>query len=291
MRQVAPRRDPAPTRAQYRLQRLLLTPIYRKLIRVGLPVFLMTMAVGLYLSSEDRRNALTGGFAAMREKLEQRPEFMVGTLDVKGASPQLTETIKRYLALPLPQSSFSIDLEAVRQKIETLDAVARVDVRVQPGGVLQAVVTERVPALVWRSAANVELLDATGHRVTLVHDRADRNDLPLVAGRGANVAAPEALAIIAAAEPIMPRVRGLIRMGERRWDIVLDRNQRILLPVENPVAALERIIALDQAQDLLARDVIAIDLRLKDRPVLRLAPYAQAELRRARGMKLSGSAL
>lgn len=291
MRQVAPRRDPAPSRWAYRWQRLLLTPLYRKLLRVGLPVFVLTMAVGLYLSSEQRRATLTGGFAALREKIEQRPEFMVGTLDVQGASPQLAETIHRYLALPLPLSSFAIDLEAVRQKIETLDAVARVEVRVQPGGVLQATVTERVPVLVWRSAANVELLDETGHRVTLVHERADRADLPLIAGEGADVAAAEALAILAAAGPVLPRVRGLIRMGERRWDIVLDRGQRIMLPVEGPVPALERIIALDQAQDLLARDVIAIDLRLKDRPVLRLAPYAQAELRRARGMKTSGSAL
>jgi cell division protein FtsQ len=65
---------------------------------------------------------------------------------------------------------------------------------------------------------------------------------------------------------------------------VLDRNQRIMLPVEQPVVALERLIALDQAQDLLARDVVAVDLRLQRRPSLRLAPYSLAEMRRLRGI-------
>ena len=51
------------------------------------------------------------------------------------------------------------------------------------------------------------------------------------------------------------------------------------------------MIALDEAQDLLDRDVIAIDLRLQDRPVLRLAPFALGELRRARGIDTSESDL
>lgn len=80
-------------------------------------------------------------------------------------------------------------------------------------------------------------------------------------------------------------------MGERRWDIVLDRGQRIQLPVEEPVAAVERMIALDEAEDLLDRDVISVDLRIKDRPVLRLAPYALNAVRRARGIDTSGSDL
>ena len=39
---------------------------------------------------------------------------------------------------------------------------------------------------------------------------------------GADLAAGEALEIFAAAQSILPRVRGLVRMGERRWDIVLE---------------------------------------------------------------------
>ena len=78
---------------------------------------------------------------------------------------------------------------------------------------------------------------------------------------GADAAAVEALALIDAAGPLLPRMRRLVRMGQRRWDMVLDRDQRILLPAENPVPALEALLALNTADDLLARDLTAIDLR------------------------------
>ena len=47
------------------------------------------------------------------------------------------------------------------------------------------------------------------------------------------------------------RLRGLVRVGERRWDVVLDREQRIMLPEQNPIGAVERGIVLSDLQDLL----------------------------------------
>ena len=133
------------------------------------------------------------------------------------------------------------------------------------------------------------MLDATGHRVASLSSRSDRPDLPLLAVDAADSATPEALALLAAAAPILPRVRGLVRVGERRWDVVLDRNQRILLPEDQPIAAIERLIALHQAGDLLGRDILAVDLRTEHRPVLRLAPYALNQLRQSQGIDISGS--
>jgi cell division protein FtsQ len=61
--------------------------------------------------------------------------------------------------------------------------------------------------------------------------------------------------------------------------MVLDNDLRILLPPERAVAALERVIALHQAQDLLDRDLAVVDMRLGDRPTIRLNPTALASLR------------
>ena len=83
------------------------------------------------------------------------------------------------------------------------------------------------------------------------------------------------------AEPIAKRLRGLVRVGERRWDVVLDRDQRILLPSENPVAALDRVIALHQARDMLGRDVTVVDMRNGNRPTLRMNKEAADAFRRA----------
>jgi cell division protein FtsQ len=181
-----------------------------------------------------------------------------------------------------PISSFELDLPAVRSQIQAIDAVARVDVRVRSGGVLQVDVVERMPAIVWRAPAGLELLDVEGRRVAALAARTDRPDLPLIAGTGADRAVPEALRLVAAAAPVEERLRGLLRVGERRWDVVLDRDQRILLPETGAVEALEQVLALDEARDLLARNVTVVDMRLPHRPTLRLAAYAVEELRRVR---------
>ena len=278
------RRDPAPSRWAYRMQRLWLTPFFRLLFRLGLPLAVAAAVMTLVFYDAGRRGALMQSVADLRSQFEARPEFRVSYVSIDGASPDLADAVRGKLALKLPQSSFDLDLDALRQAAEDLDAVASAELRVRTGGVLQVLLTEREPALIWRRGDRLELLDANGHRVAGLAARGDRADLPLILGDGANLVAAEAMALLDAASPLMPRLRGLVRMGERRWDIVLDRDQRILLPAISPVPALERLLALDQAEDLLARDILSIDLRSEKRPALRLAPFALNEARRAAGL-------
>ena len=278
------RRDPAPSRWAYRMHRMWLTPYFRVFVRRGLPTLVIVVALVLYFTNEARQAAMVNALVGLRSQFEARPEFRVGLVSVEGASLDLAEAIRAKMAIALPQSSFDIDLDAAQARIESLDAVASAVLRVRAGGILHVDVTERVPVIVWRTGDAIDLLDATGHRVAGLAARSDRPDLPLIAGIGAEQAAAEALAVYAAAAPILPRVRGLVRMGERRWDILLDRDQRILLPSENPVQAVERLIALDQVQDLMARDILTIDLRNERRPVLQLSPFALEMLRQGRGI-------
>jgi cell division protein FtsQ len=279
------RRDPAPSKWSYRLQRWMLTPYVRIFLRTGLPTVLLLGGVTLWFSHEPNRQAVIAQLSHLREEFEARPEFRVSLARVEGASDDLAEAVRSKLALLLPMSSFDIDLDAARARIEALDAVKRADLRVRSGGVLQVTITEREPVAVWRTEAGLTLVDETGHRVAGLLSRADRPDLPLIAGEGADLAMPEALALFEAAGPLNPRIRGLVRVGERRWDIVFDRDQRVMLPEKNPVQAMERLLALDHAQDLMNRDILAVDLRLDRRPILRLTPHALAEARRSQGIE------
>ncbi|MFA5581278.1 MAG: cell division protein FtsQ/DivIB, partial [Paracoccaceae bacterium] len=229
---------------------------------------------------ETNRAALVGQIAEIRRSIEERPEFMVRLMVIEGASAALTETIRAAVPVEFPLSSFDLDLAALRERIETIDAVALAELRVRPGGVLEISINERIPAVIWRTADGLVMLDGEGHRVDGLNARPDRPDLPLIAGAGAGGHVAEALRLVAASRPAQARIRGLVRVGERRWDVVLDREQRILLPEVNPVQALEQVMALDQAQELLARDVRVIDMRNIARPTLGLTPEAMAELRR-----------
>jgi cell division protein FtsQ len=278
-RTPALRRDPAPTLWSYRYQRMMLTPLYRLAFRIGMPAALVAAAAGAWSSSDANRAWLAAELAGLRATIEERPEFRVTGLEIEGANAALHHAIEDLVTVTFPVSSWRLDLDAIRARVTELTAVKDATVRVSPGGTLDIVVTERVPVAVWRHTDGLRLIDADGVMTGMIADRADRADLPLIAGDGARDHIAEALSLFAAAGPIAPRMRGLVRMGERRWDLVLDRDQRILLPEEDPVAALYRVIALDQAQDMLARDLAVVDMRLAQRPTIRLNQPALADIR------------
>lgn len=279
---VARRRDPAPSRLAYRLHRLALTPFVRRAVLWGLPLGSAAVAAGLWLGDAERREMLVGWAADFRRQVEERPEFMVQVLAVDGASDALAAEIREALGLRLPVSSFDLDLEALRSRVAAFDPVARAQVYVRPGGVLQVEVEERVPVVIQRKRDGLVLLDAGGHLVRPLEDRDARADLPLIAGTGAGREVAEALQLVRAAEPLAERLAGFVRVGERRWDVVLSRGQRILLPEEGAVAALDQAIALDQAQELMSRDVTVVDLRNPRRPTIRMSETAAERLHETR---------
>lgn len=277
-------RDPAPSRAAYKMNRLWLTPSFRFAMRKLAPLAALLAVAGFWIANDDNRQIVTDQYQMMKTEVQNRPEFMVDMMAIDGASADLATDIREVAPVDFPVSSFDLDLNGMLDQIESLDAVAEVGLRVRAGGILQIDITERVPAVVWRGPQGLEMLDNTGHRVAALASRLDRLDLPLVAGEGAEREVDEALGLLKFAEPLMARVRGIVRVGERRWDLVLDNDQRILLPEINPFAALAQVIALDQSQDLLVRDVRAVDMRNPSRPTLQISEVARDEFRRLKGL-------
>ncbi len=272
--------DPAPSRLGYRYQRLLLTPGFRVFVRVGVPIILIAIIATSWFSHEENRAMLQARIDDARQGFQTRPEFMVQSMAITGTDAALEADVAAVLQIIFPVSSFDLDLEALRKQVEDLQAVKSARVKVGEAGALQVAVNPRVPVALWRDATILRLIDAEGIQSGTVIARSDRLDLPLIAGDGAEQNIVEALALHAGAGPLRDRMRGLVRMGERRWDIVLDRDQRILLPGEDPVAAFDRIIALNEAQDMLKRDVVVVDMRNANRPTLRMNEEAALALRR-----------
>ena len=123
MQQVTTRNDPAPSRLTYRLQRLMLTPLFRILLRVGVPFCVTFTVATVYLSDAGRQEAIQTAIADLRKQIETRPEFMVNELTVEGASAGVEDDIREIFPFDLPSSSFDIDLEHVRNMIVGLPAV------------------------------------------------------------------------------------------------------------------------------------------------------------------------
>ena len=266
--------DPAPSRWAWRMQRLMLTPAFLLMLRAGVPMALTFGAATWWLSEDANREMIRNTVAEARASFETRPEFMVQLMAIDGGDDDLAQDIREVVPLNFPISSFDLDLTQIRNTIAELAPVKTVGVRIRPGGVLQVDVTPRTPVAIWRSRDGLTLVDVTGAHLGGLDKRMDRPDLLVIAGEGAEGNVKEALNLYRAAAPLGGRLRGIVRMGERRWDVVLDRSQRILLPEEGAVEALERVIALDAAQDVLARDVVRVDMRLGARPTVQMSEQA-----------------
>lgn len=273
-------RDPAPSRLGYRFQRLKLTPGFWIATRIAMPLLFAGLVGATWYANPDNRAEVVAVIDDTKQTFQQRPQFMVQAMNIIGAQPDVVALVSDLLPAQFPVSSFDLDLEVMRAGIEALDEIKSASVRVGRAGALEVRLTPRIPVALWRDGESLLLIDADGVQSGQIAARADRLDLPLIAGDGAEENIAEALALFTSAGPLLERVRGLVRMSERRWDMVLDRDQRILLPAQGAAEALDRVIALNAAQDMLNRDISVVDMRSTRRPTLRMNEEAAAALRR-----------
>jgi cell division protein FtsQ len=274
------RRDPAPSRLRYKLTRLWLRPGFRRATNLGVPAVVGLLAAWTLMAEYDVKAQAVALADRVREAIIDRPQFVITEITVPDVSRDLAEQIRVAAFVHLPVSSLALDVGAVRERVESLAAVERARVKALASGVLEIRAIERVPVVVWRSGDGLELLDQNGVRVAEIDSRLRRPDLPLIAGAGAESHVPEALALLAETGPVAERVRGLVRVGERRWDLVLDRDQVVKLPEAEPGPALARVMAMAKGEDLLKRDVAVVDMRDPRRPMLRLTEHAMADIER-----------
>ncbi|MFL2790239.1 MAG: cell division protein FtsQ/DivIB [Paracoccaceae bacterium] len=198
-----------------------------------------------------------------------RPELSISSLNIQNANPDLSNQINAILQLSFPINPLKININYLQEIINDLEPVDFSKIRITENGVLEIFISERVPAVIHRYERQLMLLDVNGRRIGEVFSRSDRQDLPLVVGLDANLRVLEALEIYKSSASILNRIRGIILVGKRRWDIVLDSGQRIKLPEEEPKIALISFLRSDRGKKILNGHVSNIDLRFKGQIILR----------------------
>ncbi|WP_295193852.1 cell division protein FtsQ/DivIB [uncultured Brevundimonas sp.] len=189
---------------------------------------------------------------------------------ITGASAEAEPAIQRALGLYSGQPITSLDLVAIRTRVQGVGWVkeARV-VRLLPDTLIVEV-KEHDRLAVWQEAGQIKVIDNRGQ----VIDGADARrypTLPLVVGKGADVAAGEILPLLAQRPRLMGMVDALVRVDERRWDLRLKDGSLIQLPATEQEAALIRLDALDQRERLLDLGFARVDLRTPDEVAVRPA--------------------
>ena len=276
--------DPAPSKVAYLANRIWLKKSSRRSFFI---MILISIVLFVLIGLSNRSNfslVIKKNTDKIIQYVKLSPIFEVVNLSVISEDPNVIEKISSTLALNFPISSLDIDVEVLRLKIELIDLVESASVRLTSNGLVEVDVNIRKPVAIQRLGTRLMLIDARGVKVDEVLSRSQRLDLPLLVGKGAEKCVDEALHLLLEIKDLVSRVRGLVRVGERRWDVILNRGQVILLPEKNPLNAIRKIISLQEGQKILDRNISYLDFRNINRPVLGLSEETSKELKEIRSL-------
>ena len=270
MRSLKRNIDPAPSIISYRLMRLMLIPRLRLILTLGIPSLVIicgTLVLLLNINLHENIEALKKD---LKRALVERPEFMIKVASVDGASDELAHEIREIMPLDFPVSYFDLDIKYLHKVLNDIPAVASAAIKVTVSGVLQIDISERTPAFIWRKDDVISVIDEKGKFIRLATSRLDYPELPLVIGEAANLSIADISSLMEDNQYFLDQVRAFVRVGERRWDLVLDNNLRIMLPQTEFLAAFDRLMLMSESGSLFSNQLSSIDMRLVERPTVRV---------------------
>jgi len=186
-------------------------------------------------------------------------------VEVLGASEVLDTQISLYLTEELKKinlNSLNLDLNQLKKGITFIPSVSDVELAIEKNGVLKVVVEEKIPLVLWYENEQYHLLDKDGYSLDTVTNRDTYYEFFVIAGKNADKKVLEAMEILSVSKKINHHVRGLVRVGQRRWDVIMDRDRIIKLPENGPLEAMRKLKVLDEKENLLSRQISIIDLRI-----------------------------
>lgn len=217
--------------------------------------------------------AVGGHAPVVVQALTGHTGFAIDTVEVVGNTETSEIDVLQQLGLNGWTSLVGFDADDARTRLSDLPWVEDVSVRKIYPRTLEIRIDERSALAIWQHDRELVLIEENGAPIAPFVN-AKHADLPLVIGLGAATEAKAFLDKVAAYPQISSRVKGYIRIAERRWDLRLDNGITVKLPVEGEDGALAELAELERNQGVLSRDIAAVDLRFDDRLLLQLTPEA-----------------
>ncbi|WP_375655101.1 cell division protein FtsQ/DivIB [Bartonella sp. AA83SXKL] len=196
--------------------------------------------------------------------------FVVTHVDISGNKRLAKQDIFKILKLDVAPSIFTFDVERARSLLEKQAWVQSANVQKIYPNRMRISIVEREPYAIWQHDGIMDIVDNTG-RVIVPFKGEIVRDLPLVVGQGAQNAAKVFIQALSVYPEVYDRIRAFVRVGDRRWDLVLNNGMRVMLPENGALERLSSLFSSGTMQDLLSRDILSVDLRLADRITVSLS--------------------
>jgi cell division protein FtsQ len=187
--------------------------------------------------------------------------FGISKVHLVGARHTPPGTVLTTLGFRLGQSIFGADVHAARERLLGLDWIKSAEVRRRYPDDITVTVVEKKPFALWRDAAgHIWVIERDG---SLITDKGYEEflKLPHFIGTGAPKNAAAIVDALPGHRAVAARLEGMQRVGERRWNLVLDNGVVVQLPEKGWRKELDTLESLIVDKGILERDVTQIDLR------------------------------
>lgn len=213
-------------------------------------------------------------FDNTRNALANAAGFQITAVAVSGRKQLTQDEVLAVGGITSRSSLLFLDAATVRDRLKGDPWIADATVQKLYPGRLQIDLTERTPFALWQEDGRVSVIADDGTVLEPFARGSRFSSLPLVVGKGAQDEAHQFLDLLAQYPKVRDQVRAIVLVGSRRWNLRLANGMDIRLPEENVEKALVTLTKLDSEEQLLTRDIVAIDLRLPDRLTVQLSDDA-----------------
>jgi cell division protein FtsQ len=206
------------------------------------------------------------------------------TLDdvlVEGRERTSQKEIAGRLNLRRGDNILQIDLREIKDAVEKLPWVRHAVIRrsLFPN-VIHITLFERRVRAIWQLADKFYPIDTEGGVINAKFT--SHEPILLIVGPGAPENIPKLLDLIKGDKEISDRIKVANFISERRWNLILDDisgGTTVKMPEEDLEGAWKKLVKLDQTKGLLKRKLTIIDLRFKDKVILKLEKGRPEETR------------
>ena len=193
-------------------------------------------------------------------------------ITLEGRQKTSKEDILQVIGLQRGDNILEIDLQEVCDKVQSLPWVKRAVVtRSYFPNVIHISISEKSVKSIWQYQNEFYPIDEDGNIIET--EFVPEQNLLLIVGQGAPEHFNDLLKVVEKDKDLFKRLKAANFISNRRWNLVFDDIENgvtVKMPEEDFEEAWKKLVKLDKTRGILKRKLTFVDLRLKNKVIVRL---------------------
>ena len=189
---------------------------------------------------------------------------------ISGISKLNENEIKKHIIYKNCENLFCINLEATKSSLERLDWVKNANLRLVLPSKLRINIREEQPKFIFNNGDFRFLLNSQGKKIgTINNDNNLYKSLVVISGENVVGKINDLRGILNTSPDLAEKITSAKLISNRRWSLVFSNLTTLDLPEKNPEEAFKKLDVLNKKHGILNDNLKKIDLRVKDRMIIK----------------------